>query len=123
MCYKTSYNADDRSIRISQPALFQQGCTAFFFASHFGNRIILFQVRVCFRIVADNINAVENADNAVLPPHQCTIHAVGIPRVQQFFGVGGADGSDTVCCFNGTFHQIHHAVKFQQAGVIGGKSH
>ena len=70
-----------------------------------------------------HVNAVENAHNAVLPPHQCPIHAVGIPRVENLLGVGGADGGDTVGSFDGALHQVDHAVKFQQVGVIRGDSH
>ena len=123
VCHETGHNAHYRRIGIGQTAFMQQGSPALFFAGDLGHGIMLFQVGVRLRVIAHDVNAVEDTHNAVLPPHQSTIHAVGIPRVEDLFRIGGADSGDTVCCFNSAFHQIHHAVKFQQAGVIGGNAH
>ena len=101
----------------------QQGGAAFFFSGHLCSGIILLQIRIRFRIISRHINSVENSHNAVLPPHQRTIHAIGIPRIQYLFGIGRAYCGNAVCRFNGTLHQIHHAVKFQKVGVIDGDTH
>ena len=110
---KSGDNANHRRIGIRQMALLQQRFAAVLLALNLGGAVVLGNVGVCFRIVAHHVNAVENAHNAVLPPHQCPIHAIGIPRVENLLGVGGADGGDTVGGFDGALHQVDHAVKFQ----------
>ena len=84
------------------------------FVFRFSRRIIsgimAVKLRVGLRIVFIGVDAVEYPRQFPFPQPEDRIESMGIPGIEYLARVGRADRRNTVCGFNGAFHQINAAV-------------
>ena len=82
-----------------------------------GRRIVFGKVRVCGRVVAFGVDAVQNAAQLVLLLPQQAVQPMAVPWVQYFCGITGRNGSHLVGTLDGALHEVHTAVILQQMRV------
>ena len=74
-------------------------------------------VRVGGGVVADRVDAVEDAAQLILLLPQKAVQPVAEPGVQDLARVGGADRADPVAAFDGALHKVGAAVVLHHMGV------
>ena len=119
MPHQTGHHGDEGRVRLlRQTERCLQCRLARRLAVHAVGGVVLGQCRVVGGVVALRVDAV---DNAVELPADGVHHALqplGVCRVVELGGVGGADGGDGVRHEHGTLHQIHVAVHAEGTVVV-----
>ena len=69
-------------------------------------------------IVARHVQTVDHTGKLPVDHAYHALHALGIGRVMELGGIGGADGGHSIGHQHGALHQVHVAVHLQRAVII-----